>query len=99
MLMEEAHECEPFWNETLPSLFGEEQPVPTKRLQVYSVVRRTMCQGNICPDELYEFKEERTDLGFVHTLQGPNTPSDYFKTQEFMNRAISMIKERVWTSI
>ena len=99
MLMEEASECDLFWKEVIPSMFNEENPVPQKRLQVYSVVRRTANQGNICPTELYEFKEEMRDLGWVHTLQGPNKVSDYFKTQEFMERAIPMIKGREWASI
>ena len=99
MLMEEAGECDAFWGEVLPSLFFDEPPVPPKRLQVYSVVYRTMNQGNICPKELFAFKEEMRDRGWVHTLQGPSMVSDYFKTQEFVDRAIPIIKEREWTSL
>lgn len=100
MLMEQPQECEGFWEEILPCLFDEDnQEEPDRRLQVYSVVVATADQGRICPEQLFAFKEECAEKGWVRHIVGPYKESDYFRTPEIAELARVLIKARKWTSI
>lgn len=100
MLMEQPQECEGFWEEILPCLFDEDnQEEPDRRLQVYSVIVATADQGRICPEQLFEFKEECAEKGWVRHIVGPYKESDYFRTPEIAELARELIRAHKWTSI
>ena len=72
---------------------------PDRRLQVYSVIVATADQGRICPEQLFEFKEECAEKGWVRHIVGPYKESDYFRTPEMAELARELIRAHKWTSI
>lgn len=100
MMMEHPQECEAFWTELLPCLFEDDDvKEPDRRLQVYGVVVATVNKGRLCPDQLFEFKEECAQKGWVRHVVGPYKESDYFKTPEMADLARMLISSRKWISL